>query len=363
MRSSTPGDWLVALPEGLAVNHRRVTLQEVAAAAGVSTGTASNALSGRGLVRPATRDLVVEAANRLGYVPDRNAARLRQGHSECIAVCYSDRADIVSATFYGLVVRGITDALEENGYTMRLVRLNDDGELAPQENTRRRRLSGADVDGLLVLNWQNAAFMRRLRSLAVPLVAVDVSGAYPDLPSVDNDDRGGVEIGIGYLASLGHRRIAFLNGSLDMPFGREALAGFLSACERHGLVVEPPFLGTSAYSVASGYAAMTDVLSRGRPTAVFAVDDESAVGAMQALLDAGLRVPDDVSVVGMGDVPLATAVRPPLTTVRIDLESLGREAVRLLLQTIASPEEHPARVVLPTNLVIRGSAGPPFQGR
>lgn len=346
------------------MNHRRVTLQEVAAAAGVSTGTASNALSGRGLVRPATRDLVVEAANRLGYVPDRNAARLRQGHSECIAVCYTDRVDIAgAATFYGLVFRGITDALEANGYTMRLVRLDDEALLAPQPDSRRRRLSGANIDGLLVLNWHDAAFMGRLCSLGVPLVTVDVSGAYPELPAVDNDDRGGVESGIGYLASLGHRRIAFLNGPLDIPFGRETLAGFLSACERHGLVVDPRLLGTSAYSVASGHAAMTDVLARGRPTAVLAVDDESAVGAMQALLDAGLRVPDDVSVVGMGDVPLATAVRPPLTTVRIDLESLGREAVELLLRIISGAEERPVRIVLPTSLVIRGSAGPPAQAR
>jgi LacI family transcriptional regulator, galactose operon repressor len=341
------------------VNHRRVTLRDVAAAAGVSAGTASNALNGVALVRPATRERVVETARRLGYVPDRNAARLRQGRSECIAVGYTSGADVMSAaTFYGLVVRGITEALEEHGYAMRLVRLDAEAAPTPQLGSRRR-LSGQDVDGLLVLNWQESALMQRLRSLGVPLVAVDASSAYPDLPSVDNDDRGGVESAIDYLVDLGHRRIAFLNGPLDSPFEHEALAGFFAACERHGLAVEPWLLRASNYSVAGGHAAMTDVLFRGAPTAVFAVDDNSAVGAIQAIQDASLRVPDDISVVGMDDIPLATAVRPALTTARVDLEAIGRQAVALLLKIIAGAPDEPPHIVLPTRLVIRDSAAPP----
>jgi LacI family transcriptional regulator len=346
------------------VDQQRVTLRDVAAAAGVSAGTASYALNGNPLVRPATRERVLEAAQRLGYVPDRNATRLRHGRNECIAVGYSSHpSGFANGTFYGLVVRGITEVLEDHGYTMRLVLLDDEAALGGKPGARRQ-LNRRDVDGLLVLNWQEAALMQPLRALGVPLVAVDVSGAYADLPSVDNDDRGGVSSAIDYLAGLGHRRIAFLNGPLDAPFDREALAGYLEACDRQGLLIEPRLLRTSHYSVASGRAAMAAVLAGGAPpTAVFAVDDESAAGAMQAIHDAGLRVPEDVSVVGMDDLPLAAALRPALTTVRIDTEELGRRGAAMLLQIIAGAPPDPPRVVLPTRLVVRESAAPPAGGK
>jgi LacI family transcriptional regulator len=342
------------------VVQQKVTLRDVAAAAGVSAGTASNALNGSPLVRAETRERVLEAARQLDYVPDRNAARLRHGRSECIAVGYSCHTlEVGSGTFYGFVVRGITEVLEAHGYSMRLVLLDGADEAVPDTGGRRRALHGLDVDGLLVMNWLDSALMGQLRGLGVPLVAIDASGAYPDVPAVDNDDRGGVESAIEYLASLGHRRIAFLNGKLDYPFEREALAGYLAACERRGLLVEPRLLRTSDYSVASGRAAMTALLSSGPPpTAVFAVDDESTAGAMQAIADAGLRIPDDISVVGMDDVPLAAALRPALTTVRIDTEELGRRGAAMLLQIVAGTQPDPVRVVLPTRLVERESAGP-----
>lgn len=343
------------------VVQQKVTLRDVAAAAGVSAGTASYALNDSPLVRPQTRERVLEAARRLDYVPDRNAARLRHGRSECIAVGYSCRSlEVGSGSFYGLVVRGITEVLEEHGFSMRLVLLDGADERAPRHSGHRRPLHGLDIDGLLVMNWLDAALMQQLRALAVPLVAIDASGAYADVPAVDNDDRGGVVSAIDYLAGLGHRRIAFLNGALDYPFEREALVGYLATCERHGLLVDPRLLRTSDYSVASGRAAMAEILNSGPPpTAVFAVDDESAAGAMQAIADAGLRIPDDVSVVGMDDVPLAAALRPPLTTVRIDTEELGRQGATMLLHIISGSQPDPARVVLPTRLVVRESAAPP----
>jgi LacI family transcriptional regulator len=239
------------------------------------------------------------------------------------------------------------------------VRLDEEAPFPPLWVAPRRQLNGLDIDGLLILNWQETALMQRLLGLGVPLVAVDASGAYPDVPSVDSDDRGGVASAIDYLVALGHRRIAFLNGTLDFPFEREALAGYLEACERNGLLVEPRLLRTTDFSVVGGRVAMADVLAGGAPTAVFAVDDETAAGAIQAIHDADLRVPHDISVVGMDDVPLAAALRPALTTVRIDTEELGRRAADMLLGIIAKPQLRPPHVVLPTRLVVRDSAAPP----
>jgi DNA-binding LacI/PurR family transcriptional regulator len=342
---------------------QKVTLRDVAAAAGVSAGTASNALNDSPLVRPETRERVLEAARRLAYVPDRKAARLRRGRSECIAVAYgSCSPNFANGTFYGLVVRGITEVLEDHGYTMRLLRLDDEEGPAGQRGAKRP-LSSHDVDGLLVLNWHDSVLMQPLRELGVPLVAVDVTAAHPDVPSVDNDDRGGVVSALDYLVALGHRRIAFLNGSLDSPFDREALAGYLAACDRHNLLIEPRLLRTSHYSVASGRAAMAEVLAGGTPpTAVFAVDDESAAGAIQAIHEADLRVPADISVVGMDDIPLAAALQPALTTVRIDMEELGRRGAEMLLQIVNGTPPEPAHVVLPTRLVVRESTAPPPRG-
>nr|MBA3414282.1 LacI family DNA-binding transcriptional regulator [Chloroflexia bacterium] len=204
----------------------RVTLRDVAAAAGVSSGTASNALNGSPLVRPATSSRVLEAARRLNYAPDRRSGRPRQGTTGCIAVAFTSRwPTMTGATFYALVVRGITDVLEEHGYTSRLIRVEDDA-LLPQARGARRSLTTQEIDGLIVLNWQDSALMNQLCGLGVPLVAVDTSGAYPGVPSVDNDDRGGVASGVAHLIGLGHRRIAFVNSHLAAPFGREALAGY-----------------------------------------------------------------------------------------------------------------------------------------
>jgi LacI family transcriptional regulator len=339
-------------------------LRDVAAAARVSTATASHALNGNSVVRPETRARVLEVAQRLDYVPDRNAARLLHGRTECIGVAFTGLAPAAAdATFYSLVVRGITETLEEHGYALRLVRLADEAVLSVPRYSRRRPLSPQDVDGLLVLNWLEPVLMERLRGSGVPLVVVDASGGYPDLPSVDNDDRGGAAAGVSYLLALGHRRIVLLNDTLATPFGREVLAGYLQAFEQQSLAVEPWLLRTSDWSIAGGRVAMAEVLAGGhRPTAVFAAGDELAVGAMQAIHEAGLRIPADVSVVGMDDIPLAAAVRPALTTVRIDTEELGRRATELLLQAIAGTSPNPWRLVLPTQLVVRDSAAPPPGG-
>jgi DNA-binding LacI/PurR family transcriptional regulator len=341
------------------VRHKRVTLREVAAAARVSTATASHALNGSTVVRPETRARVLEAAQRLNYVPDRNAARLLHGRSECIGVAFTGLAPVISGDiFYAIVVRGITETLEEHGYTMRFVRLDDEAPAAPRQI--RRPLSAQEVDGLLVLNWLDPVLMERLRAVGVPLVAVDASGGYPEILSVDNDDRGGTAAGVSYLLALGHRRIVLLNDNLASPFGREVLAGYLQAFEQHGLPVGPWLLRASDWSITGGREAMAEILAGGqRPTAVFAAGDELAVGAMQAIHEAGRRISDDISVVGMDDIPLAREVRPALTTVRIDMAALGRQAAEVLLQAIAGRSPESSRLVLPTRLVVRDSAAPP----
>jgi DNA-binding LacI/PurR family transcriptional regulator len=151
-----------------------------------------------------------------------------------------------------------------------------------------------------------------------------------------------------------------LNDNLTTPFGREALAGYLEAFEHHGLSVLPSLMRTSNFTIEGGRAAAAAILKGAeRPTAIFAVDDESAVGAMQAIQEMGLRVPQDISVVGMSDIPLAAAVLPSLTTVRIRKELLGRRAAMMLVNILAGGRPDPPREVLPTELIIRDSTMAP----
>lgn len=324
-------------------------------------GTASYALNGNPLIKAETRARVLEAARRLHYVADRNTVRLLSGRTECIGVAVDRNVApaITGATFYATVVHGITATLEEHGYALRLVHLDDGAPQRSERGGRRRPLSAGVVDGVIALNYIDPLMMARLREVGVPLVALDASGAYPDVLSVDNDDRGGVAAGVGYLLELGHRRIVFLNETLAHPFGREALAGYLQAYDRYGLAIEPWLLRVSDWHIIGGYTAMTEVLAGSTmPTAVFAVSDEMAVGAIQAIHESGRQIPDDISVMGMDDIPLAAQVRPALTTIKVDMEALGRQAVELLLHAIDGPAVASPHVTLPTHLIVRASTAP-----
>jgi len=343
------------------MTQKRVTLRDVAIAAGVSVGTASQALNGNVLTRPDTRQKVIEVAQALNYVPNQHATRLLRGRSECIVIAFSGLGPTTTGpSFYALVVRGITSVLEDRGYVIRFLQL--DNILSDIGRGRRRPLSPQDADGLIVLNWQESAVMDRLVGIGIPVVAVDVSGAYPGLLTVDNDDRGCVAMGIDYLVRLGHRHIALVNLPLHHPFGREAFAGYLEAFTQHGLTVEPWLLQTTSdTSITAGRLVMNELLTGGQSvTAVFTVTDELAVGAMQAISESGRRVPDDISIVSMDDIPLAAETRPALTTVRVDLEALGRLGIEMLLDVVEEQHLVPAHVLVTTQrLIVRDSATPP----
>src|ERR1035437_5173986 len=273
----------------MSVGHKRATLQDVATAAHVSTGTASHALNDSAVVSKETRTRVLEAAQRLNYIPNRNAARLLHGRNDCIGVACPDIGpSIAKSVFYAMVLRGIAETLEEHGYSMRLLHL-DMGTPDPGLATGHQQPNAKDIDGLIAFGWLDPALMGRLRRLELPLVVVDSSGAYPDLSSADNDDRGGVALGVDYLIGLGHSNIAFLGDSLDSPFGREALAGYLRTFAQHGLHFEPWLIRTGQITVDEGRRLAIDLLTTDRlPTAILAATDDLAVGALLALQDAGL---------------------------------------------------------------------------
>ena len=350
---------------------RKHTLRDVAAEAGVSIGTASNAFNRPDLISEGLRERVFEAAARLGYGgPDPAARRLRTGRTGALGLIFTDRLpyafDDEAAVLF---LRGLANALENSGAGLLLI------PTSPTREEGSRIVRGAAVDGFIVFSTPSGdPRLEAALARGLPTITVDEPYDVPT-PFIGIDDRSGCEAAGRHLVELGHRRVAviafpeYARDDRTLPFdvSRERLAGYRAAL---GDDFDPELVFT-AYTNHSGtgkrlLAEMLEIDPM--PTAVLAMSDVLAAGVMRGAVEAGLRVPDDLSVVGFDDVPSAQLTDPPLTTVTQPIEQKGELTARAILSAIArengdeSPAgsaEPPARNVLPTELVVRGSTGPP----
>ncbi len=339
-------------------HHKRVTLADVAQAAGVSPATVSMALNESPLVRSATRARILETAQRLGYTRHPMARRLAMRKSDCLCVAFAAGPENV---FYWEVMRGIMEAAEREGYRLSFSTPHAATAAADAELPA---IDPADIDGILVLNWHDRYVVQHVLSFGVPVVLIDASGDYADVPAVDNDDRRGIYLGVEYLLNLGHRRIGFLGTSLTAPFGREVWQGYLEAIAAANLSIDPHLLVTGDFTMEGGVAAAETLLALADPpSAIMVVTDEMAIGVMRAAQRHGLAIPADLTVMGMDDIHLAALVEPPLTTVRIDRHALGLRATEMLIGMIRRTYDGPLKVVLPPYIVARASCSVPAQVR
>ncbi|HSJ27569.1 MAG TPA: LacI family DNA-binding transcriptional regulator [Acidimicrobiia bacterium] len=333
----------------------RVTIEKVAERAGVSVATVSRALRGLPNVSPATRDRVVRVAEMLNYRPDPNAARLAAGRTRTIAV------GVVSIPIWytGQVVAGIEAVLTSHGYDLTLLLVADDlmrsRALGDVGGGVSKRADGAIIVDLVPTEPER----RLLEEQRLPWVMV---GA--DCPTIDSvliDEVQGATAAARHLIDLGHTSIGLISGgpsvfeASSLPLRRE---GFLQAIGDAGLRFDPRFERVGDFSSLGGYEAMRTILSSpDHPTAVFAMSDEMAMGAMRACHERGLAVPGDVSVVGFDDVDWAFAVG--LTTVRQDVVQLGAVAARLMIDRLEGSRSERRLVTLPTELIVRDSTAAP----
>ncbi|WP_298458004.1 LacI family DNA-binding transcriptional regulator [uncultured Cellulomonas sp.] len=337
------------------------SIRDVAALAKVSTATASRALSGRGPVSPATRERVLRASAELGFVPSANAAGLASGRSRNIGVIVPG----VDRWFFAKVVRGISEELLDQGYDLSLYTTggsHDHQEKVLQDYLLRQRLD-AVVPVALELTTRE-----RERLVAIGRPIVGVGGAMPGTLTVGIDQEAAGALATGHLTGLGHRHIAHLTAGKDphRDFGLTGTrqGGFERAMAQAGLVVRPEWVITSDFTLNDAYARAKALLAAPeRPTAVFAASDEMAVGTILAARDLGLRVPDDLSVVGIDGHELGDVVG--LTTVAQFPERQGARAAARLLQQLAhdgAPDE-PQHETVATDFVVRSStAVPPSPG-
>jgi DNA-binding LacI/PurR family transcriptional regulator len=338
--------------DSMAVQGKRTDLQQLAAHLGLSKTTVSFVLNDTPQARQLsaeTRRRVLEAAKALNYRPSYYARNLRKGSSESVGVIVPE----MSEGYFTLVMGGAEEYLLEKHYLYFTTCHYWRPELM---KAYPRMLQDRGVEGFLVLNT-NVEFETHL-----PTVAVSGHKTGPHVTNVTLDHALSAQLAIRHLYQLGHRRVAFMKGqqfSVDAIF---RWAGILEAAKQFGVKVLPELtieLHANSWSPELGYDPVKLFLARKRDfTAIFCFNDTAAIGAIRALAEAGLRVPEDVSVIGFDDILSAAFQRPSLTTIRQPLRAMGTIAARTLLEKIANPEDRfPEEIVMGPELVVRESSG------
>jgi LacI family transcriptional regulator len=330
----------------------RVTISQVAALAGVSPTTVSHVLSGRRIVAAKTRGTVHEAIRTLGYRPNGVARSLRTRRSLMIAVLVPD----ITNTFYSVLTRGLADTLDVAGYGTYVC--NTDGRLE-RETKFLEDILDRGADGIVMASVDSASIgALGPADLGVPVVCIGGALDHPRVDVVTADDEVGAHALTQHLLGRGVRRPAMIEGPSETGLNR--IAGFTRALQESGFAVDPELMVTGDWTRHGGYDAMQGLLSQPaqrRPDGVFCANDLMAIGAVDAVREAGLQVPQDVAVVGFDDVDAATIVNPPLTTAVNPAYDSGVSAGRLLLSRLTGDHQGSGRtVVLPCPVVVRGSA-------
>lgn len=315
-------------------------IRELARECGVSVATVSRALNGHPEVSETTRRQVQEAATRLGYRPSQSARALVRGRTDTVGLLWDTGYESTGHRhpFLLALLVGVKRALSASGRHVLLLNVDDhyhrSGDRAYLDVALQHQLDGVVMMGV---NERHPA-MRTLYGSGFPCVALDLPLQGPRATYVTSDNYAGAFEVVRYLYGLGHREIATITGPVDSLPAKQRLAGYEDAVRSLGMTTRPDYVETGDFFLDSGYACAQRLAAlRERPTAVFVAGDEMAVGAMHAFEDAGIGIPDDISVVGFDDIEAASLVRPALTTIAQDPIALGAAAVEALLALVDTP--------------------------
>lgn len=325
-------------------------MRDVARATNVSIQTVSSVINDKPGITQETRQRVLAAIEALGYRPYRVAQSLRTRATQTIALIVSD----ITNPFFATVASIAEDIAHAHGYSLVLYNTHYD---AQREATYFQAVLDRWIDGLLFVGtFDQLNGLDRVQQAGVPVVALDRIPAGYEGPSITLDNTRAGQLVAEHLLALGHTRLAHISGPPGLRLARERERSFVDTVRARGLEPAPSVAGDEHWSTASGFAAMTRLLADGtRPTAIFAANDQMAIGAIAAAFQSGLRVPDDLSVVGVDDIELASFHHPPLTTVAQPIQDLAREAVRLLLEGLQGAVSGSTQIVLKPTLIVRGS--------
>jgi LacI family transcriptional regulator len=330
------------------------TIRDVAKRAGVAPITVSRVINKSGYVSAETRARVEAAIAELGYVPNRLARSLRLKQTHTLAMVVTD----ITNPFWTTVVRGVEDAANAAGFTVILC--NTD-ESESKQDAYLQVLLQKRVDGILFVPASSAAEpVNRVQRQGVPIVVLDRWLPDARVDVVRGDSEGGAHLLVRHLLALGHRHIAVLSGPETVSTSVERVEGYRRALREAGLDEDAEQVHYGQFTQRSGYQAAQEALQRTpRPTALFAANNFIAIGALRAMGDAGLRVPEDISLVSFDDLASELIVKPFLTVVDQPAYEMGQQATELLIARLSDPASNGYReIVLPTELIVRRSCGP-----
>jgi LacI family transcriptional regulator len=332
---------------------RRTTIREVARRAGVSHQTVSRVINNSPEVSESTRALVQQAIAELDYHPNAQAVGLSRNRSDIVGVV----AQSVTSSYFAQIVDGIAEALQCHGRFMLLTRTDSTTQQESINLLQRSRR----IDGMIIILPLEASLeqARQLAKSRLPLVLVDLQYDL-DAHYISVNNFHGAYSATEYLIKLGHRRIGLIGGREELPVAQTRLDGYQAALRYYGLPFDPTLIVPGDFMMPSGEASVARFLALEQPpTAVFATNDPMALGAIGALRQHRLNVPEDISVVGFDDTPEARNGLPPLTTIRQPLWDMGKCAADYVCRLIDEPELEPLQLTMATELIVRQSTAPP----
>jgi LacI family transcriptional regulator len=336
----------------------RSTIHDIAEEAGVSAATVSRVLNARDHVAPATRELVTRIVRERGYVVNRSARNLQLGRTGLVGLL----VPLVHPLYFSTILAGATEAL--NDHDLRAI-ISPTEHKHDREVTLLDRLMHGMADGaLVVLPEETSDELERLLDTDYRFVVIDPRLPLDArIPAVSAANSSGADQAAGHLLELGHRRIGAITGPRGWVATEERRRGYHAALASAGILPDPSLEMEADFEIAGGARAAGTLFGLpDPPTAIFAFNDNLAIGAIRAARDRGLRVPDDLSVVGFDDSEHASLITPELTTVRQPLAEMGRTAVNLLRRLLDGQRVETLHVELGTRLVVRGSTAPPPAG-
>lgn len=331
------------------------TIRDVAKAAGVGLGTVSRVLNNSGYVRPETRERVLQTCEELGFVPNQVARSLVRRLTATVGLIVPD----ITNPFFPSITRGVEDAASDGGYTVFLCNADNDPAM---EAVDVRKLRERWVDGIIFVGTTDRReLVSGLLADGVPVVVTDRMLDELDVDSVVVNNTLGARDAVLHLIDLGHRRIAHAAGPQSTRTGQDRRAGYRQALQEAAIPDAQSLVVFGEYTVEGGYHTAQVLLGRSpRPTAIFAGNDLMALGIMRAADEAGIAVPDELSVVGFDDIQMAGLMHPGLTTVRQPAYEMGRLAMTMLQERIAGQAAPAARRhVFQPELVVRGTTRRP----
>jgi LacI family transcriptional regulator len=329
-----------------------LTLEDIARKCGVSRSTVSRVINGEANVSAETRQRVMDVIQKINFQPNLAARGLAAGKTRVLGVVIPTRVtSFFTDPFFPLLIQGVSNACNSNDYSVML--WLDDPEY--ERRTIRQILYNGLVDGVIISsNSMDDPIVTALGEGKLPYMMIGRSPTNDKVNFIDVDNYGGARKAVQHLLGLGRQRIAHISGPRNLIAGLDRYQGYLSALYEGGLFPDPNLVEESDFTDLGGYAVVQRLLPF-HPDAIFAASDAMASGALRALVDAGLRVPEDISLVGFDDIPFSSRTIPPLTTVRQPIQRMGSLAAETLIQIIEHHDSQPHQVILPTELIVRGT--------